>query len=159
MTAPIVKSANLSQSFKILTDGFQTGTCSVLQQRDDNWVTPPVAPMSHKLHAAEQNYPSNDRELLAIVQALKLWRPYLLGHHFTVLTDQNPYDTYTPSQSCHDGKPDGFSSCAVEIKPFSSRLSSYIQSRDLSSPWSTVKDHFRQSREIYVPVLVNNTQA
>jgi RNase H-like domain found in reverse transcriptase len=38
----------------------------------------------------EQNYPTHDRELLAIVQALKLWRPYLLGHHFTVLTDYNP---------------------------------------------------------------------
>jgi hypothetical protein len=90
MTAPILKSADMSQPFEIQTDGSQTGTGVVLQQRDDNGVTRPVAYMSHKLNAAEQNYPTHDREVLAIVQALKLWRPYLLGHHFMVLTDHNP---------------------------------------------------------------------
>jgi RNase H-like domain found in reverse transcriptase len=80
----------MSQPFEIQTDGSQTDTGAVLQQRDDNGLTRPVAYMSHKLNAAEQNYPTHDRELLAIVQALKLWRPYLLGHRFTVLTDHNP---------------------------------------------------------------------
>jgi hypothetical protein len=46
--------------------------------------------MSHKLNAVEQNYPTYDKELLAKVKALKLWRPYLLGQHFMVLTDHNP---------------------------------------------------------------------
>jgi RNase H-like domain found in reverse transcriptase len=90
MTAPILMSADMSQPFEIQTDGSQTDTGAVLQQRDDNGVTRPVAYMSHKLNAAEQNYPTHDRELLAIVQALKLWRTYVLGHHLTVLTDNNP---------------------------------------------------------------------
>jgi RNase H-like domain found in reverse transcriptase len=90
MTAPILKSADTSQPLEIQTGVSQTRTGAVLQQRDDNGVTRPVAYMSHKLNAAEQNYPTHDRELLAKVQALKLWRPYLLGHHFTVLTDHNP---------------------------------------------------------------------
>jgi RNase H-like domain found in reverse transcriptase len=98
MTAPIPKSADMSQPFEIHTDGSQTGTGAVLQQRDDNGVTRPVAYMSHKLNAAEQNYPTHERELLAIVQALKLWRPYLLGHRFTVLTDHNPL-RYLQTQS------------------------------------------------------------
>jgi RNase H-like domain found in reverse transcriptase len=89
MTAPILKSADMSQPFDVQTDGSQTGTDAVLKY-DDKGVTQPAAYMLHKLNAAEQNYPPHDRELLAIVQALKLWRPCLLGHHFTVLTDHNP---------------------------------------------------------------------
>jgi RNase H-like domain found in reverse transcriptase len=90
MTAPILKSADMSQPCEIQTDGSQTGTGAVLQQRDDNGVTRPVAYMSQKLNAEEQDYPTHGRELFAIVQALKLWRPHLLVHHITVLTDHNP---------------------------------------------------------------------
>jgi Integrase zinc binding domain len=41
---------------------------------------------------------------------------------------------------------------------FSSRLGLCLHSRGLSSPWSTIKDHPRQRRKIYVQVLVNVTQ-
>jgi hypothetical protein len=37
--------------------------------------------------SAEQHYPVHEQELLAIVYALKKWCSYLLGTHFTVLTD------------------------------------------------------------------------
>jgi RNase H-like domain found in reverse transcriptase len=70
----------MSQRFEIQRDGSQTGTGAVVQQRDDNGVYRPVAYKSHKLNAAEQNFPTHDRKLLAIVQALKLWRTHLLGH-------------------------------------------------------------------------------
>src|SRR6185436_14811233 len=40
-----------------------------------------------KLSAAEQKYPVHEKELLAIVHAIKLWRPYLEGQKFTVITD------------------------------------------------------------------------
>jgi RNase H-like domain found in reverse transcriptase len=106
MTALILKSADMSQTFETQTDGSQTGAGAVFKQRDENGVMRPVAYTSPMLNAAEQKYPTHDRELIAIVQALKLWCPYLLGHHFAVLTDHYRYDTYTPSQSCHDGKPD-----------------------------------------------------
>jgi RNase H-like domain found in reverse transcriptase len=75
MAAQILKSADISQPFEIQTDGSQTGTGAVLQQRDDNGVTRSVAYMWHKLNTAEQKYPTNDRELLAIVQALKCGVP------------------------------------------------------------------------------------
>jgi hypothetical protein len=109
MSAPILKSAVKSQPFEIQTDISQTDTGAVLQQRDYNEVTRPVAYRSHKVTAAEHSYPTHDWTCFAIVQALKVWRPYLLGHHFTVLTYHRiGYDTYNPSKSCHDGKPDGF---------------------------------------------------
>jgi RNase H-like domain found in reverse transcriptase len=75
MTAPILNGADKSQPFEIQTDGSQIGTSAVLQQRDDNRVTGPVAYMSHKLIATEHTYPTPDRELLAIVQALKCGAP------------------------------------------------------------------------------------
>jgi RNase H-like domain found in reverse transcriptase len=89
MTAPILKSADMSQPLKIQTDGSQTGTDAALQQCD-NGVTRPAAYLSNNLNAAEQNCPTHDREYLAKVQALNLWRTYLLGQRFTVLTDHNP---------------------------------------------------------------------
>jgi hypothetical protein len=46
--------------------------------------------MSRKLNAAEQNYTVHERELLAVVDALRDWRPYLLGHKFVVKTDHRP---------------------------------------------------------------------
>jgi hypothetical protein len=38
------------------------------------------------------------------------------------------------------------------------KLGLCIHSRDLSSPWSTIKNHLRQRRKIYIQVLVNITQ-
>ena len=49
----------------------------------------PVAFESRKLNAAEQNYPTHERELLAVVHALKIWRHYLLGRPFRLCTDNS----------------------------------------------------------------------
>ena len=35
----------------------------------------------------EQNYPTDDMELAAVVFALKIWRHYLYGEHFEVYSD------------------------------------------------------------------------
>jgi putative transposase len=42
---------------------------------------------SRKLHGAETRYSTYDKELLAIRDALKHWRYYLLGRHTTISTD------------------------------------------------------------------------
>jgi hypothetical protein len=39
-----------------------------------------IAYASHQLRKHEQNYPTHDLELAAVVHALKIWRHYLLGH-------------------------------------------------------------------------------
>jgi hypothetical protein len=46
--------------------------------------------MSRKLNSAEQNYPPHERELLAVVDALREWRCYLMGGKFLVKTDHRP---------------------------------------------------------------------
>ena len=41
-----------------------------------------VAHGSRQLKNHEQNYPTHDLELAAIVFVLKIWRHYLYGEHF-----------------------------------------------------------------------------
>jgi hypothetical protein len=42
---------------------------------------------SQKLNEHEVNYVTHDLELVAIVHALKMWRHYLLGRKFVLMTD------------------------------------------------------------------------
>ncbi|WVZ58693.1 hypothetical protein U9M48_008935, partial [Paspalum notatum var. saurae] len=46
-----------------------------------------IAYASRKLKDHEQNYPTHDLELAAVVHALKIWRHYLLGNKCQIFTD------------------------------------------------------------------------
>ena len=46
-----------------------------------------VAYASQQLRRHEENYPTHDLELAAVVHALKTWRHYLLGNHCQVYSD------------------------------------------------------------------------
>ena len=46
-----------------------------------------IAYASRQLKAHERNYPTHNLELAAVVFALKIWRHYLYGETFRVLTD------------------------------------------------------------------------
>jgi hypothetical protein len=45
---------------------------------------------SRALNPAEKNYPTHDKEMLAIVDCLKKWEPQLTGTRFETLTDHAP---------------------------------------------------------------------
>ncbi|KAK3006526.1 hypothetical protein RJ639_015790 [Escallonia herrerae] len=47
----------------------------------------PVAYESRKLNKAERRYTTHEKELLAVVHCLRIWRHYLLGSSFIVRTD------------------------------------------------------------------------
>jgi len=87
--APILANPDPVVPFTVITDssGFAIG--AALCQDDGNG-SRPIAYMSKKLLPAEMNYPTHERELLAIICALKEWRHHLFGSHFTVLTDRRP---------------------------------------------------------------------
>ena len=61
------------------TDASKLGTGAVLLQADDAGVAHPCAYLSQALVGAEQNYQVYDLELLAVIRALKAWRPYLIS--------------------------------------------------------------------------------
>ncbi|OJT13579.1 Transposon Ty3-I Gag-Pol polyprotein, partial [Trametes pubescens] len=65
-----------------------------------------VAFESAQLKAAELNYPVHEKELLAIVRALKKWRVDLLGVPFTVHTDHRTLENFTTQKhlSCRQAR-------------------------------------------------------
>ncbi len=64
---------------------------AVLNQKGEDGKTHPVAYYSESFSALERNYDVYDRELLAIVKALRQWRTYLLGspHQIKIYTDHS----------------------------------------------------------------------
>ena len=78
----------------VTTDASDRRTGAVLSFRE-TWETAcPVAYESYQLNDAEKNYPVHEKELLAIVKALKKWHTSLLGVHFQVFTDHRTLEYF-----------------------------------------------------------------
>ncbi|XP_064877213.1 uncharacterized protein LOC135572713 [Oncorhynchus nerka] len=90
--APVLAHPDPSLAFIVEVDATEAGVGAVLSQRSG---TPPklqlrpCAFFSRKLSPVERNYDVEDRELLAVVRALKVWRHWLEGakHPFFIWTD------------------------------------------------------------------------
>ena len=78
-----------TKPFFVMTDASLTASGGILMQKDSNGDLHPCAYHSATFSLAEQNYNIYDRELLAVIQALKEWRHYLTGteHLVMVTTD------------------------------------------------------------------------
>ena len=77
MTAPVLWIADPDGDFVVCIDAIKEGLGGVLMQNDcviyyETW----------KLKKHEQNYPTHDLELEAIIHALKMWRKYLMENIF-----------------------------------------------------------------------------
>lgn len=72
--------------FILQTDASGLAIGAVLSNKDDR----PVAYASRSLNKSELNYATIEKELLAIVWAVKYFRPYLFGRHFKIKTDHRP---------------------------------------------------------------------
>ena len=77
--SPVLRLPDLSKPFTIQMDASKLGTGAVLLQQDAEGVSHPCAYLSQALVGAEQNYQVYDLELLAVIRALKAWRPYLIS--------------------------------------------------------------------------------
>ena len=95
--APVLQLADPAKPYVVTCDASDVGIGAVLEQEDADGCHP-IAFASRKLSGAEQNYPVHERELLAIVYALKEWRTYLHGSRFVIRTDHHPL-RYLDSQS------------------------------------------------------------
>src|ERR687884_1036585 len=86
--APILRHFDPQLPIQLETDASDFAIGAVLSQpHEGRWH--PVAFMSRKFIPAEINYEIHDKELLAIVDAFKVWRHYLAGaaHKIVIYTD------------------------------------------------------------------------
>jgi hypothetical protein len=119
--APILQHPNPDRPFVIETDASNFGVGAVLLQEGDDGTMHPVAFASKKLSDEERNYPAQERELLAILHALRSWRCFVEGRPFTVYTDHKPLEYYQ-----------------TQIKP-TPRLTHWIQEFALYDPYIQYK--------------------
>uniref|UniRef100_A0A2N9III7 Reverse transcriptase n=1 Tax=Fagus sylvatica TaxID=28930 RepID=A0A2N9III7_FAGSY len=81
-TAPVLTLPISSEEFAIYSDASRSGLGCVLMQNGKV-----IAYASRQLKPYEQNYPTHDLELAAIIFALKTWRHHLYGEPCKVFTD------------------------------------------------------------------------
>ena len=82
-TTPILAMPNFNDTFIVETDASGNGIGAVLQQQGK-----PIAFMSRALGVSKCSWSTYAKEMLAVVEAIRVWRPYLLGQHFIIQTDQ-----------------------------------------------------------------------
>jgi hypothetical protein len=81
-TTPVLAQPNIHKNFDVYCDASRVGLGCVLIQEGQV-----VAYASRQLKRHEENYPTHDLELAAVVHTLKLWRHYLLGNHCNIYAD------------------------------------------------------------------------
>ena len=89
--APIIHFPDFSLPFHVATDASNFGIGAALYQLPDGEINPKniryISFVARALQPSERNYSATQRELLAIVFALKKLHYYLWGRHFTLYTD------------------------------------------------------------------------
>lgn len=86
---PILEYPDFDKEFLLTTDASEEGIGAILSQGNIGNDLP-VAYASRTLNKAERNYDTTEKELLAIVWAVKHFRPYLYGKQFKIITDHKP---------------------------------------------------------------------
>ena len=79
---PVLRLPNFAQQFAVECDACGDGLGAILSQ--DNQ---PIAYYSEALKGKARLLSMYDKEMLAVVKAVRKWRPYLLGRTFVIKTD------------------------------------------------------------------------
>ncbi|KAG1545924.1 hypothetical protein G6F49_010652 [Rhizopus delemar] len=88
-STPILSRPDFNKPFILITDASKLGLGAILTQLDDNGYEHPVIYASRGLKSTESNYAPTKLECLAVIWAVKLFRPYVLGKKFTIITDHS----------------------------------------------------------------------
>jgi hypothetical protein len=78
-TTPTLAMPNFKDVFTVETDALGDGIGAILTQQGK-----PIVFMSKALEVAKKSWSTYAKEMLAILEAIRLWRPYLLGRKFYI---------------------------------------------------------------------------
>ena len=92
-TNPVLRLFNPEAETEVHTDASKIGIGAILMQRDrDDGKMHPVIYYSKKNSREEERYSSYELEVLAAVKAIKKFKVYLMGRHFTIVTDCKAFE-------------------------------------------------------------------
>jgi len=87
-TAPVLRLYDPCAVTEVHTDASKFGFGGILMQKDsEDQLLHPVEFMSRKTTQCEEKYSAYELEVLAVINAVKKWRIYLLGINLTIVTD------------------------------------------------------------------------
>lgn len=100
LDAPILVMPDPSKPFQLECDASKVATGAVLRQKGEDDLWHPCAYLSKSFTETERNYQIYDRELLAIIRALKAWRHYIDGaaHPVEILSDHKNLTYFRSAQ-------------------------------------------------------------
>lgn len=87
--ATLLTHPNTSAPIALFVDASQYAIGAALQQQSQQFWEP-LAFFSKKFNPSQQKWSIYDRELYAIYEAIKYFRPMLEARHFTIFTDHKP---------------------------------------------------------------------
>ena len=90
ISPPILRHPQFDREFIIHTDASLYAMGSVLSQIDEDGREYAIQYYSKKFNQAETRYTVSERELAAIIYAIKAFNPYVYGQKFTIYTDHAP---------------------------------------------------------------------
>ena len=88
-SGPVLVTPDFTKPLVVQTDASETGVGAVLSQLQEG-EEHPIIYISRKLLPREKKYSTIEKECLAIKWALEVLKYYLLGRHFTLVTDHAP---------------------------------------------------------------------
>lgn len=86
---PLHQYADFARPFNITTDASNVAIGAILSQGEIG-TDLPISYASRTINKAETNYNTTEKELLAIIWAVKQFRQYVYGRKFNIITDHKP---------------------------------------------------------------------
>ena len=101
ITSPVLMLPDHEKPFTLITDASDYATGTILEQKDALGRSHLIAYFSKSLQLVERNYEIHDKELLAIIHALKHFCHYIQGnpHVTTILSDHANLKYFTMKQT------------------------------------------------------------
>ena len=86
-TPPLLAYPRSDREYQISCDASNECIGFILEQKDDDGKTRPVAYGGRALRGSELAWTITEKECLAVVEAIKVYHPYLANTHFDIYTD------------------------------------------------------------------------